>query len=85
MNCESGIGILNDPMSNAAIRFQDILKRRTDPRKEKPDRPTELPENLERYRRVTAVLPESFWDMPMPDDPEASVRAALAEERDSQS
>jgi len=70
-------------MSNAASRFQDILKRRVDPRKEKPARSAGPPENLERYRRVTGVLPESFWDMPMPDDPEASVRSALAEERDS--
>jgi hypothetical protein len=54
-----------------------------DPRKDKPARRSESPENLERYRRVTGVLPESFWDMPISEDPVASVRAALIEERES--
>jgi hypothetical protein len=85
MTGKNEAGILGKVMSNAAIRFQDILKRRMDPRKEKPFRSLDPSEDLERYRRVTGVLPEAFWDMPMPDDPEASVRAALAEERDSQS
>jgi len=70
-------------MSNAASRFEDILKRRIDSRKGRPARSTGPPEQLERYRRVTGVLPEGFWEMPMPNDPEASVRAALTEERDS--
>lgn len=70
-------------MSDAALHFRDVLKRRMDPRKEKPARSPEPPGNLERRRRVTGVLPESFWDMPMPEDPEASVRVALAEERES--
>lgn len=71
-------------MSNAASQFRDVLQRRVDPRKEEPARSSESPEDLERYRRVTGVLPESFWDMPMPEDPAASVRAALIEERESQ-
>lgn len=79
----NGPGTIREIMSNAASRFQDILKRRMDPRKERPARFPEPPENIERYRRVTGVLPESFWDMPMPADPAASVRAALTEERNS--
>lgn len=71
-------------MSNAASQFRDILKRRVDPRKDEPARYPESSEDLERYRRVTGVLPEGFWDMPMPNDPSASVRAALIEERESQ-
>lgn len=70
-------------MGDAAIRFQDVLKRRVDPRKERLAGPPEPIENLERHRRVTGILPDGFWDMPMPEDPEASVRAALAEERDN--
>lgn len=70
-------------MSDAALRFQDVLKRRMDPRKERPVGLPKTPENLERHRRITGVLPDSFWDAPMPEDPEASVRAELAEERDS--
>lgn len=70
-------------MSSAASRFQDILKKRMDPRKETSDRPSEPPADLDSYRRVTGVIPESFWDMPMPADPTASVRAAMTEERNS--
>ena len=83
MNGKSGLGILSRIMSDAAIRFQDVLKRRVDPRKERPASPPEPPENPERHRRVTGLLPEDFWGMPMPEDPEASVRTALAEERDN--
>lgn len=70
-------------MSSAARRFRDVLKRRVDPRKEEPARSPEPSENLGRYRRVTGVLPPDFWDMPMPADHTASVRAALTEERNS--
>lgn len=69
-------------MSDAALNFQDILKRRVDPRKDKPARAPKPSGYPDRRRRVTGLLPESFWDLPMPDDPKASVRAALAEERD---
>lgn len=70
-------------MSNAASRFRDILKRRLDPREEEPARSSKPPADIDRYRRVTGVLPESFWEMPMPADPTASVRGALTEERNS--
>jgi hypothetical protein len=71
-------------MSSAASQFRDVLMRRVDPRKDEPARHSGSSEDLKRYRRVTGVLPEDFWDMPMPDDPAASVRAALIEERESQ-
>lgn len=71
-------------MNHAASQFRDVLKRRVDPRRDEFARHSGSPEDPERYRRVTGVLPEGFWDMPLPDDPAASVRAALIEERESQ-
>lgn len=32
-------------------------------------------------RRGTGELPASFWELPMPEDPEGSVRRALEEDR----
>ena len=33
-------------------------------------------------KRGTGVLPEGFWELPIPDDPEGSIRKALEEDRD---
>lgn len=33
-------------------------------------------------KRGSVRLDETFWDLPMPDDPNASVRQALDEDRD---
>lgn len=83
MSVGNGTGILGRAMSDAVLHSRDVSKRRMDPRKEEPASPPESPGNLERRRHVTGVLPESFWNMQMPEDPEASVRVALVEERES--
>lgn len=87
MSGTSESGIIPGAMSNAALKFRDILMQRFDPRQEKPPsaKPESTPpEKIEPHRRETGLLPESFWDMPMPDDPDASIRAALIEERNGE-
>ena len=72
----------------------DVLAARRQPsRQVKPTAPTKAARKMQdegrlmrleqegKITRGSGSLPENFWDLPMPEDPDASIRRAVGEDR----
>jgi hypothetical protein len=67
----------------AAIRGELVMERweTEDARNMREEERLMALEQIGEARRGTGELPVSFWELPMPEDPDDSVRRALEEDR----
>lgn len=70
--------------ADLAPKRRELAERSSKSKADKSAREETRLKDLERggqLRRGTGKLPEGFWDLPRPDDPNDSVRQALEEDR----